>query len=146
MAFSLVSRGQGPRALAKVSGGVPRLAVLASCGFGFAAVLAGYWWPETVFSWLMNTTGVAILVVWLFIAVAQLRMRKRLERESPELLTVRMWAYPYLTWVALAAVVGVLALMTTTPADRAQLYAAGVLVVVLSGAGYWRQRRVAARA
>nr|WP_246560750.1 amino acid permease [Kitasatospora kifunensis] len=145
MAFSLVSRGQGPRALAKVSGGVPRLAVLASCGFGFAAVLAGYWWPETVFSWLMNTTGVAILVVWLFIAVAQLRMRKRLERESPELLTVRMWAYPYLTWVALAAVVGVLALMTTTPADRAQLYAAGALVAVLSGAGYWRQRRVAAR-
>ncbi|MFF7632167.1 amino acid permease [Kitasatospora sp. NPDC008050] len=145
MAFSLVSRGQGPRALAKVSGGVPRLAVLASCAFGFAAVLAGYWWPDTVFSWLMNTTGVAILVVWVFIAVAQLRMRKRLERESPELLTVRMWAYPYLTWIALAAVVGVLALMTTTPADRAQLYAAGVLVVVLSGAGYWRQRRVAAR-
>ncbi|MCX4748985.1 amino acid permease [Kitasatospora sp. NBC_01287] len=145
MAFSLVARGQGPRALARASGGVPRAAVLASCGFGFAAVLAGYWWPDTVFSWLMNTTGVAILVVWLFIAVAQLRMRRRLEREAPELLTVRMWAFPYLTWTALAGVVGVLALMTTTPGDRAQLYAAGVLVAALSAAGYWRQRRLAAR-
>jgi L-asparagine transporter-like permease len=140
MAFSLVARGQGPRALARVGGGVPRLAVLASCGFGFAAVLAGYWWPDTVFSWLMNTTGVAILVVWLFIGAAQLRMRRRLEREAPELLTVRMWAYPYLTWVAIAAVVGVLALMTTTPGDREQLYAAGALVAALSAVGYWRQR------
>ncbi|MGF1428188.1 amino acid permease [Kitasatospora sp. LaBMicrA B282] len=145
MAFSLVARGQGPRALAKVSGGVPRLAVLASCGFGFAAVLAGYWWPDTVFTWLMKTTGVAILVVWLFIAAAQLRMRRRLEREAPELLTVRMWGFPYLTWVALAGVVVVLGLMTTTPANRDQLYAAGVLVAALSGAGYWRQRRSAVR-
>ncbi|PYC77053.1 amino acid transporter [Streptomyces tateyamensis] len=144
MAFSLVARGQGPRVPAKVGGGVPRAAVLASCAFGFAAVLAGYWWPDTVFSWLMNTTGVAILVVWLFIGAAQLRMRRRLEREAPELLTVRMWAYPYLTWLAIAAVAGVLALMTTTPGDRAQLYAAGVLVAALSAVGYWRQRRARA--
>ncbi|MDH6131587.1 L-asparagine transporter-like permease [Kitasatospora sp. MAA4] len=141
MAFSLVARGQGPKALARVSGGVPRLAVLASCAFGFAAVLAGYWWPDTVFSWLMNTTGVAILVVWIFIAVSQLRMRRRLEREAPELLTVRMWGFPYLTWVALAGVVGILGLMTTTPGDRAQLYAAGVLVTLLAAAGYAKQRR-----
>ncbi|MFI9273844.1 amino acid permease [Kitasatospora sp. NPDC052896] len=144
MAFSLVSRGQGPKALARVSGGVPRLAVLASCAFGFAAVLAGYWWPDTVFSWLMNTTGVAVLVVWVFIAASQLRMRRRLEREAPELLTVRMWGFPYLTWVALAGVLGVLGLMTTTPDDRAQLYAAGVLVAVLSALGYLKQRRDAA--
>ncbi len=141
MGYSLVARGQGPRAMARVSGGVPRVAVLASCGFGFGAVLAGYVWPDTVFSWLMNTTGVAILVVWLFIGVAQLRMRRRLEREAPELLTVRMWAFPYLTWVALAGVAGILALMTTTPGNRAQLYAAGVLVALLSGLGLVKQRR-----
>ncbi|GAA1982412.1 amino acid permease [Kitasatospora viridis] len=142
MAYSLVSRGQGPKALARVSGGVPRLAVLASCAFGFGAVLAGYWWPDTVFTWLMNTTGVAILVVWLFIGVSQLRMRRRLEREAPEQLVVRMWAYPYLTWVAIAGVVALLALMTTTAGNRDQLYAAAVLVAALGAVGYWRQRRV----
>ncbi|WP_457029920.1 amino acid permease [Kitasatospora sp. P5_F3] len=141
MAYSLVGRGEGPRVLAKVSGGVPRLAVLVSCAFGFGAVLAGKVWPDTVFTWLMNTTGVAILVVWIFICVAQLRMRRRLERESPELLTVRMWGYPYLTWAALLANVGILALMTTTEGNRDQLYAAGVLVAALAAAGYWKQRR-----
>ncbi|MFD8754554.1 amino acid permease [Kitasatospora sp. NPDC059577] len=144
MAYSLVGRGQGPKALAKVSGGVPRRAVLASCLFGFGAVLAAKFWPDTVFTWLMNTTGVAILVVWLFICVVQLRMRRRLERESPELLTVKMWGYPYLTWVAMAGVAGILALMTTTEGNRQQLYAAGVLVVLLSAAGLLKQRRDAA--
>ncbi|MFE4520295.1 amino acid permease [Kitasatospora sp. NPDC056783] len=144
MAYSLVGRGQGPKALAKVSGGVPRRAVLASCLFGFGAVLASKFWPDTVFTWLMNTTGVAILVVWLFICVSQLRMRRRLEREAPELLTVRMWGYPYLTWVALAGVVGILALMTTTSGNRDQLYAAGVLVTILSVVGLLKQRRDAA--
>nr|WP_232246338.1 amino acid permease [Kitasatospora mediocidica] len=142
MAHSLVTRRQGPRVLGKLSGGVPRRAVLASCGFGFVAVLAGYWWPDTVFTWLMNTTGVGILVVWIFIAVSQLRMRRRLEREAPELLTVRMWAFPYLSWVALAGVVAILALMTTTPGNRAQLYAAGVLLAVLALCGWRHQRRL----
>ncbi|MFI6847387.1 amino acid permease [Kitasatospora sp. NBC_00085] len=145
MAYSLVSRGQGPKALAKVSGGVPRAAVLASCLFGFGAVLASKFWPDTVFTWLMNTTGVAILVVWFFICVVQLKMRRRLEREAPELLTVRMWGYPYLTWIAMAAVVGILTLMTTTEGNREQLYAAGVLVALLIGAGLLKQRRDAAR-
>lgn len=40
---SLVTRGQGPRALARISGGVPRRAVLTSCVFGFLCVLLSYW-------------------------------------------------------------------------------------------------------
>ncbi|MER5864643.1 amino acid permease [Kitasatospora sp. NPDC002040] len=141
MAYSLVQRGQGPRVLAKVQGGVPRLAVLASSAFGFAAVLLSYVWPETVFSWLLNMVGAAVLVVWGFIAVAQLRMRRRLEREEPELLTVRMWLFPYLTWLALAGIVTVLALMTFDQANRIQLYFTAGLAVVLAVTGWVRQQR-----
>lgn len=141
MAYSLVQRGQGPRALARVSGGVPRLAVLASSAFGFLAVLLSYWWPTTVFSWLLNMVGAAVLVVWAFIAVAQLRMRRRLEREAPELLTVRMWLFPYLTWVALAAVLAVLGLMTLDQSNRIQLYFTVGLAVVLSAIGWFKQQR-----
>ncbi|GAA2155266.1 amino acid permease [Kitasatospora kazusensis] len=140
MAYSLVRRGQGPKALARISGGVPRLAVLASSAFGFLAVLLSYWWPTTVFNWLLNMVGAAVLVVWAFIAVAQLRMRRRLEREAPELLTVRMWLFPYLTWVALAAVIGVLALMTLDADNRIQLYFTAGLAAALSAIGWFRQR------
>ncbi|MCD0482765.1 amino acid permease [Streptacidiphilus sp. ASG 303] len=141
MAHSLVRRGQGPRALAPVAGGVPRRAVLASSAFGFAAVLLSRWWPETVFRWLLNAVGAGVLVVWAFVAVSQLRMRRRLEREAPERLVVRMWAFPYLTWLALAGVAGVLLLMAGDPADRVQLYATGGLTAALALVGAVRGRR-----
>jgi GABA permease len=68
-------------------------------------------------------------------------MRRRLEREAPGLLTVRMWLFPYLTWVALAAIVAVLGLMTADPDNRIQLYFTAGLAVLLSAVGLVRQRR-----
>jgi len=141
MAHSLIARGHGPRALARISGGVPRRAVLASCGFGFLAVLLSYWWPETVFSWLLNMVGAAVLVVWAFIAVAQLRMRRKVPAAQ---LPVRMWAFPYLTYAALAAITVVLVLMMLDSANRIQLYFTAGLTITLAVVGHLRSRRTAA--
>ncbi|MGW2819641.1 amino acid permease [Streptomyces sp. NPDC001443] len=140
IAYSLVERGQGPKVLGRVSGGVPRAAVLASCVFGFVCVVLSYWRPDDVFPWLLNMIGGVILVVWFFIAVSQLRLRGRLEREAPEKLTVRMWAFPVLTWVALAGMAGIFFLMAREPGTRVQLYATGAMTVVLAAVGYARQR------
>ncbi|MFE3030414.1 amino acid permease [Streptomyces canus] len=140
IAYSLVGRGLGPGALGRVHGGVPRLAVLASSVFGFVCVVLSYWRPDDVFAWLLNMIGAVILVVWAFIAVSQLRLRRALEREGAERLTVRMWAFPYLTWVALAGMAAILVLMALEPGTRVQLYWTGGLTLVLAGAGYVRQK------
>ncbi len=145
MSYSLVARGQGPKFLGRTFGGVPRLTVLASSAFGFFAVLLSYWWPDTVFKWLLYMTGAAVLVVWAFIAATQLLSRRRLQREAPERLVVRMWFFPYLTWVALIAIVGVLALMLREEDTRLQLYFTAGLTAVLALVGYVRQRAVAAK-
>ncbi|MFF7562371.1 amino acid permease [Streptomyces pseudovenezuelae] len=140
IAYSLVERGLGPGILGRVSGGVPRLAVLASSVFGFVCVVLSYWRPDDVFSWLLNMIGAVILVVWAFVAVSQLRLRRALEREGAERLTVRMWAFPYLTWVALAGMAAILVLMAREPGTRVQLYWTGGMTLLLAGAGYARQR------
>ena len=140
MSYSLVTRGQGMAFLGKVSGGVPRRTVLASSAFGFFAVLLSYWWPDTVFTWLLNMIGGAILVVWGFIAVSQIRTRRRLEAEAPEKLVVRMWAFPALTYVALVAMAAVLVLMARNDATRLQLYFTGGLTASLVVVGLIRQR------
>ncbi|WP_367139116.1 MULTISPECIES: amino acid permease [Streptomyces] len=145
MAYSLVSRGQGPKALGKVSGGVPRRAVLASSAFGFFAVLLSYWYPTTVFAWLLNMVGGVVLVVWGFIAASQLVLRRRLERETPGKLVVRMWAFPYLTWLTLAGVAGALVLMLLEDDTRVQLYSTGGLALALAVVGYVQQRAAAKR-
>ena len=47
-----------------------------------------------------------------------------------------MWCFPYLTWVALAGMAGVLVLMVTDPAARPQLlWSAGATAAVLAVAG-----------
>lgn len=142
IAYSLVERGQGPRALGRVSGGVPRTAVLVSCVFGFGCVLLSYWRPDDVFAWLLNMIGAVILVVWVFIAVSQLRLRRRLEREASRQLVVRMWAFPVLTWVALAGMAAIFVLMAREPGTRVQLYATGAMTAALALGGYaWQRTR-----
>ncbi|MFC5217099.1 amino acid permease [Streptomyces coerulescens] len=142
IAYSLVQRGQGPAWLGRVSGGVPRIAVLASCVFGFVCVVLSYWRPDDVFPWLLNMIGAVILVVWILIAVSQLRLRRQLEREAPEKLVVRMWAFPVLTWVAMAGMAAIFVLMAREPDTRVQLYSTGGMTVLLAIVGYvWQRRR-----
>ncbi|MEV4340477.1 amino acid permease [Streptomyces sp. NPDC049590] len=140
IAFSLVERGQGPKVLARLSGGVPRIAVVASCVLGFVCVLLSYWRPDDIFKWLLNMIGAVILIVWIFIAVSQLLLRRRIEREAPGRLVVRMWAFPWLTWVALAGMAAIFVLMWREPDTRTQLYSSGGMAVVLAAVGYAWQR------
>ncbi|MFF8955982.1 amino acid permease [Streptomyces sp. NPDC014894] len=145
MSCSLVGRGQGPKALGRTRNGVPRAAVVVSSGFGFLCVLLSYWRPDDVFMWLLNMIGAIILVVWFFIAVSQLILRRRTEREDPARLVVKMWWYPGLTWVALAGMVTVFALMAREDETRTQLYYTGLLTLVLVAVGVIRQRIAARR-
>ncbi|MFI9582065.1 amino acid permease [Streptomyces sp. NPDC052236] len=140
MACSLVSRGQGPKALGRTFNGVPRTAVLFSSLFGFGCVLLSYWRPDDIFQWLLNMIGAVILVVWTFTAVSQLLLRRRLERESPQKLVVRMWLYPGLTWVALAGMAAIFVLMAREADTRLQLLWTGGLTLALAAAGYALQR------
>ncbi|MBT2368379.1 amino acid permease [Streptomyces sp. ISL-10] len=140
MACSLVARGEGPKALGRVSGGVPRTAVLVSSVFGFLCVLLSYWRPDDVFMWLLNTIGAIILVVWIFIAVSQLILRRRTEREAPEKLVVKMWLYPALTWIALLGMAAVFLLMLRQEETRLQLLGTGVLTLVLASVGFALQK------
>ena len=67
-------------------------------------------------------------------------MRRRLEREAPERLKVRMWLFPYLTYFAIAAMVAVIASMALVKDVRSQLIPSFIsLAVVL--AAYWFKTR-----
>ncbi|MFF2655302.1 amino acid permease [Streptomyces sp. NPDC058045] len=137
MVFSLAERGEAPRGLLKVSGGgVPRRAVLASVAFGFVSVVLNLEWPDSVFLYMLNAVGAVLLFVWALIAVAQLRLRRRLEQEAPERLLLKMWLFPWLTWAALAAMAAVFCLMLTDDDARPQLlWSAGAALLVLAVAG-----------
>ncbi|MEU4996367.1 amino acid permease [Streptomyces sp. NPDC021622] len=136
MAFSLGQRGDAPKSFARTnSRGVPQAAILGSVVFGFVAVWFNYQWKDTVFDFLLNSSGAVALFVWLMICFTQLRMRGIILREQPEKLVVKMWLFPYLTWVTIAMISFVLVYMLTDEAGRKQVLLsllAAAFVVVFS--------------
>jgi GABA permease len=122
MLFALTRRGDAPRGLAKLSrSGVPSRAILLGTLFGYGTVVMSYVSPDAVFAFLVNSYGTVAIFVYLLIALSQLRLRARLEREDPARLRVRMWAYPYLTYLAIAGMLSVLLAMAFIPEQRTPL-------------------------
>jgi GABA permease len=141
MLFALARRGDAPEGLLEVNGrGVPVKAILLTSSIGFASTIISYLSPDTVFLFLVNSSGAIALFVYLLIAVSELRMRRTLERDAPERLKVRMWLYPYLTYFAIVAMVAVIGSMALVKDVRAQLIPSFIsLAVVL--AAYWFKTR-----
>ena len=119
MLFALTQRGDAPRAFAKLSPhGVPKRAILLGTLFGYASVVMSYVSKDTVFAFLVNSYGTVAIFVYVLIAVSQLRLRARLEKEDPAKLRVRMWGYPYLTYVAIAGMLGIVLAMAFIAEQR----------------------------
>ncbi|MFD4220955.1 amino acid permease [Streptomyces griseus] len=142
MAFSLGERGDAPKSFAKVNRrGVPQAAILSSVVFGFVAVFFNYQWPDTVFQFLLNSSGAVALFVWLVICFTQLRMRGIILRETPGKLVVRMWLFPYLTWATIAMISFVLVYMLTDDAAREQVVLSLLVAALVVGISLVRERR-----
>jgi GABA permease len=55
------------------------------------------------------------------IAVSQLRLRRRLERDDPTRLRLKMWAFPYLTYVAILGMLAIVLAMALIAEQRKPL-------------------------
>lgn len=136
MILALARRGDAPRALAKLNGrGVPVRALVTGTLFGYIAVIMSYVSPDRVFAFLVNSYGTVAIFVYLLIAFAELTLRRRLERESPDRLRVRMWGYPYLTILAILAMISIVSAMAFIPGLRYSLLF-GVLSAAAMVVGY----------
>ena len=120
---------------------MPTRAILIGTVFGYLAVLASVASPQRLFTFLVNASGAIMLVIYLLIALAQIRRRGALERESPGRLVIRMWLHPWLSYVTVAGIVLVLASMLFRGAERVQLAASALSVAVVLGIFWWKRRR-----
>ncbi|AJZ61651.1 amino acid permease [Paraburkholderia fungorum] len=142
MMFALTRHGDAPAALARVNRrGVPVRAILVGTLFGYVSVVMSYVSPDTVFAFLVNSYGTVAIFVYVLIAVSQLKLRARLEREAPQMLRVRMWCYPYLTCFAIVGMLGILVAMAFIPDQRTPLWLGVVSLGVLLVAYVWRARK-----
>jgi GABA permease len=146
MLMALARRGDAPAACARLDArGVPVAAILGGTLFGYVTVIMSYVSPEGVFAFLVNSYGTVAVFVYVLIAVAELRLRERLEREAPQRLRIRMWGYPWLTRLTIAGMLTVVAAMGVIPEQRASLMFGLISAAVLLAA-YALRRRLSPRA
>jgi GABA permease len=135
MLFALTRHNDAPGFFTNTTArGVPIWAILAGTSFGYVSVAIFYFFPANVFTWLINASGAIALFAYLLIAISELVMRRRLERENPESLQLRMWFYPWLTYLSIAAMVAVLVAMFIIPDQRPLLIASLISLGVILAA------------
>jgi len=131
MLFVLAGRREAPAAMTRVtSRGVPAAAILTSTVVGFLCVIAAAVSPDTIFSFLLNSSGAIILFVYLLIAISQVVLR---QRTTPDKLIVKMWFHPMLSIATIAGIVAVLAQMYLQEEVRPQLLLSLLVWVVTLG-------------
>ncbi|WP_017349876.1 amino acid permease [Pantoea sp. A4] len=140
MLYSLGTRGDAPARMCRVSkGNVPRIAVLSSTLAGFVGCFANYAFPGKVFDFLLSTTGAIALIVYLVVAISQLRMRFALQRQGiePEF---RMWLFPWLTLATIAVIVAVLGYMFVSEQYRYETLMTAAVTLIMLGCGLYTTR------
>ena len=120
-----------PRRFASVSDArVPALAIGASVVAGMAVVLTSIVSPDKVFVFLLQSSGAIILNVYLLIALAQIALRRKMEAAG-EALGVKVWLFPWVSYLLVGGIVAVLALMASLPDQREQV---GLCALIFGGA------------
>lgn len=115
MLYALGNRAEAPKAVTQLSkSAVPTNAIFSSVFIGFICCVANYLLPGKVFGFLLSTTGAIALLVYLAIAVSQLRLRNQLIKENKPI-AFKMWLFPWLTWFVILTIVTVLGYMFISP-------------------------------
>jgi L-asparagine transporter-like permease len=87
---------------------------------GFVVVLTSIISPDGVFTFLLQSSGATILSVYLLISLSQIALRRRIEATG-ERLSVKVWAFPAVSYAAVGGIMAVLVMMALMPDQRLQV-------------------------
>jgi GABA permease len=133
--FQLADKGDAPPWMVVLNTRrVPTRSVWTSAVAGVLGVLAATFAPGAVFSFLVSASGAVIVFVYIMIAVAQIRLRQRRESEGAPQPALRMWGFPWLSWVAIGGMGAVLVAMAITPSQQKDLYFSLLALALAIGA------------
>ena len=89
---------------------------------------------------LINSSGATMLIIYLMVCAAQIRHRRLLEAVAPERLVLRMWWFPYASYLTAGAMLAVLIAMAFKH-DLAVQLVTSLAVAALVWLAYWVFRR-----
>ncbi len=149
MLYSLSQRGDAPSLFKQTrANGTPIYAVIASCSIAVALAILNFFealGPKEILDVLMNTTGMIALLVYLVIAISQLRLRRQIQQQGiqPEL---KMWLFPGLTYAVIVFISACLIAMMFIPEYQVLVVSTGIAALILMSMGLILQYKQKAKA
>jgi AAT family amino acid transporter/GABA permease len=114
--FSLAEHGDAPQLLVMLnSRKVPVASVAIGAIAGYLGIIAATKAPQAVFDFLVSSSGAVMVFVYGAVAVAQISLRRRRERQGAPRPPITMWLFPYLSFATIAGMGAVLLAMAFTP-------------------------------
>ncbi|NMD71334.1 amino acid permease [Bacillus sp. DNRA2] len=102
--YSLAKNGEAPKQFTKISkNGIPLNGIMLGMLFILAGVFLSFVTPENVIGYLMTIPGFTIMIVWICICAAQLKLRKQYKDTA----SFRVKWHPYTTLIAIVALSGI---------------------------------------
>ena len=139
--FTLASKGDAPQSIVIVNRRkVPARAILLGSAFGYLAIMAAVFSPQLVFAFLVNASGATMLIIYLLVALSQIRIRRQIEKTEPERLTFKVWLFPFTSYLTIAGIFAVLVAMALTPSLAPQFYISALLFFLVLAAFYLLRR------
>lgn len=142
MLWSLGNEGTIPRIFAATNAhGTPVLAVIFSMLGGILSLLSSVYAAGTIYLVLVSISGLAVVIVWMAIAICQLKYRRRFlaAGHSVDELKYRTPWYPVVPWFAFLASLASCLLIWFDPSQRVALYWTVPFVALCYG-GYYLAR------
>lgn len=126
--YTQAADGRVPKIFSKLSGRkVPVYAILLCTSFLYLGVLFSIFAGSQAFEYLMGSLGYTVLMIWLVIAFAHLKSRKR-NQTAPGGYYVK-W-FPYTTWLAILALLAILIGVIWTTSIAITLVTAGIYLLI----------------
>jgi L-asparagine transporter-like permease len=140
--FVLAERGDAPQSLVKLNARrVPVGSVLMGALAGFLGIIAATEAPQVVFDFLVSSSGAVIVFIYIAIAMSQIVLRNRRERNGEPKPAVTMWLFPWLSYAAIAGMSAVLIAMAFTPGLQ-QDFKFSCITLVVAVVAYFITKRI----
>lgn len=134
MLYSLSKKGDAPGFLSRVNKrGIPFWALAVSVAFAYLFTLFKFVSPDKLFVFLADSSGGVTMIMYIFIALSHIRLRRKMEKENPEKLKVKMWLFPYLSYITIFLVLSIYIAQIFINTMRSQFFLTSLLTVLVIG-------------
>ncbi|MER1985180.1 MAG: amino acid permease [Solibacillus sp.] len=131
MLLEMSRQGDAPKIFSQIKNrrGAPVSAIIGSTVVAYICAMLYFISPEVIFYFLGNCVGGLMIAVYIFIAISQIRFRRYYDQVSSDKLAIRMWMFPYLSYITIAVLTIVYFCQALIASLRIQFYLSTFVVV-----------------